>query len=301
MKALASYIMRGPLQAVMFVSVTAILSLIVPLVNYLSGAAMALVTLRRGTNAGLLVLVSAIAICGLFALFVSKVPDLPIAVIGVAVLLILVWGLAVVLRHTRSLSNTLLIAVALGIAFVLIVYAATDPVSLWQNAITDFFSPVLDKADEQSKAVLLKQIAESSRYMTGLFAAAIVLNCAVCLFMGRWWQALLYNPGGFQQEFHSLKFAQTFAIATAIIGFVSYVMDQTSALAADLFSVTLVVYYLQGLAVAHSIVRMKKMNIGWLVALYVLSLPLLKIIAVVGFIDTWANFRGKIRATVDKI
>lgn len=300
MKALASYIMRGPLQAAMFVSATAILSLILPFVNYLSGAAVALVTLRRGVGAGLVVLASSMVIFGVFAFFVSKVPDLPIAVVGFAVLLVLVWGLSVVLRYTRSLPNTLLSTVALGFVFVLILYAVTDPVPLWQNAITEFFAPVLDKADEQSKTALITQIAETSRYMTGFVAAAFVLNCAVCLFLGRWWQALLYNPGGFQQEFHNLKFTQVFAAVTAVIGVASYVTDRNSALAADLFSVALVVYFLQGLAVAHAIVHMKKWNIGWLVALYVLSIPLLKLIAVAGFIDTWANFRGKMRATLSK-
>lgn len=293
--------MRGPLPAAMFVSATAILSLILPFVNYLSGAALALVTLRRGVSAGLIVLVSSVVICGLFAFFVSKVPDLPVAVFGIAILLILVWTLAVVLRYTRSLPDTILAAIALGLVYVLVTYAVTDPALFWQNFITEFFAPVINNADEQTKAALTKQIADTSRYMTGLVAAVFVLNCAICLFMGRWWQAMLYNPGGFQQEFHSLKFAQAFAAITAVLGIASYVTDHTSALASDLFSVALVAYFLQGLAVAHAVVHMKKWNIGWLVALYVLSLPLLKLIAVAGFIDTWADFRGKARASLNKI
>jgi hypothetical protein len=301
MKALASYIMRGPIQAVMFVSATAILSLILSPVTFLSGAALALVTLRRGIGAGLLVLASSTAICGIFAFLVSKVPALSIAVFGLAFLLMLVWGLAAVLRHTRSLPNTLLIAVVLAFVYVLILYAITDPASLWQKEILEFFAPVLDKADEQSKAILTKQIEVTSRYMTGIFAAAIMLSCTVCLFIGRWWQALLYNPGGFQQEFHSLKFNRVFAAVTAILGVVSYLTNNTSALGADLFNVALALYFLQGLAVAHAIVHVRKMNIGWLVALYVLSVPFMKLIAIAGFIDTWANFRDKVRPNVGKV
>ena len=300
MKALASFIMRGPLQAAMFVSITAILSLILPFVNYFSGAALALVTLRRGLNAGLLVLAGSIAVFGIFAFFISTIPDLPIAGLGFAVLLILVWGLAVILRYTRSLPNTLLVAGALGGVFVVIVYTLTDPVLLWQKEISEIFAAVLDSADEQYRAALTKQIEEISHYMTGFFAAAIVLNCAVCLFIGRWWQALLYNPGGFQQEFHSLKFSRAFAIVAVVIGIASYATDNTSTIAGDLFSVVLILFFLQGLAVVHAIVNMKKLNIGWLVALYILSIALLKLIAVVGFIDTWTNFREKVRTKLNK-
>lgn len=301
MKALASYIMRGPIQATMIVSATAILSLILPFINYFSGAALALVTLRQGLNAGLIILVSSSAIFGVFTYFFTSLAHVPMAVFGFIVLLGMVWVLGAVLRYTRSLPQTLMVASGFGILFVLIIYAVTDPVLMWQQATSEFFAPVLEQADEQSRAVLSEQIAEASQHITGIFAAAVVLNCAVCLFLGRWWQALLYNPGGFQQEFHSFRLGKAFAIFTGVIGIISFVpAGYVSAIAGELLSVVLILYYLQALAVAHSVVQMKKMNIGWLVALYALSIVLLKLIAVVGFVDTWANFRDKVRASMGR-
>jgi len=301
MKALASYIMRGPFQATMVVSATAILSLILPFMNYFSGAALVLVTLRQGLNAGLIILVSSSAIFGVFTYFFTSLAQVPLAVFGFVVLLGMVWGLGAVLRYSRSLPNTLVVAGGFGILFVLIIYAVTDPVLMWQQATLEFFAPVLEQADEQSRTVLNQQIAEASQYITGIFAAAIVLNCAVCLFLGRWWQALMYNPGGFQQEFHNLRFGNAFAIFTGIVGIVSFVpAGHISALANELFSVVLILYYLQALAVAHAIVKMKKMSTAWLVALYALSIVLLKLIAVIGFVDTWTNFREKVRASISR-
>ena len=298
MKALASYIMRGPFQATMFVSATAILSLILPFINYFSGAALALVTLRQGLNAGLIILAGSSAIFGVFTYFFTSLAQVPIAVFGFIVLLGMVWVLGAVLRYTRSLPKTLMTASGFGVLFVLVIYALTDPVLMWQQATLEFFAPVLEQADEQSRAVLNEQIAEASQYITGIFAAAVVLNCAVCLFLGRWWQALLYNPGGFQQEFHNLRLGNAFAIFTGVIGIISFIpAGYISTVAGELFSVVLIVYYLQAVAVAHAVVQMKKLNIGWLVALYALSIILLKLIAVVGFVDTWANFREKVRAT----
>jgi hypothetical protein len=301
MKAIASYIMRGPFQATTVVSVTAILSLIVPFLNYFSGAALALVTLRQGLNAGLIILVGSSAIFSAFTYFFTSLGQVPMAVFGFVALLGMVWVLAAILRYTLSLAKTLQVAGGIGFIFVLIIYAATDPAAMWQQATTQFFAPVLEQADEQSRTVLEEQIAEASQYITGLFAAGVILNCAVCLFLGRWWQALLYNPGGFQQEFHGLRLNHTFAIFTAVVGAISFLpAGIVGAIAGEIFSVALILFFLQALAVAHAIVHMKKMSVGWLVGLYMLSPILLKLIGLVGFIDTWLNFRDKVRGSISK-
>ena len=51
MKSLANYVMRGPVQAIVVAAVTGIFS-VLPLVSYLSGAAVGLVTLRIGPAKG---------------------------------------------------------------------------------------------------------------------------------------------------------------------------------------------------------------------------------------------------------
>ena len=301
MKALASYIMRGPFQATMVVSATAILSLILPFINYLSGAALALVTLRQGLNAGLVILVSSSAIFGIFTYFFTSLAHVPMAVFGFIGVLGMVWVLGAVLRYTLSLPKTLMVAGGFGAVFVLVIYAVTDPVLMWQQATSTFFAPVLEQADEQSRTVLSQQIALASKSLTGIFAGFIVLNCVACLFLGRWWQALLYNPGGFQQEFHNLRLGNTFAIVTGVIGVISFLpIGYVSAIAGELLSVLLMLYLLQALAVAHAVVHVKKLHISWLVGIYILSPFLLRLIAIVGFIDTWANFRDKVRASIGK-
>lgn len=300
MKALASYIMRGPLQATAFVSICAILSLILPFVNYFSGAALALVTLRQGLNPGFIVLVISSVVFAIFTFFVPAVPQMPIAVFGFIGLLVMVWVLAAVLRHWRSMATALIVAGAFGFAFIAVVYITTDPALMWQQITAEFFKPVLEQADEESRALLSQQIMEAAHMVTGFFAAGIVLNCAICLLLGRYWQALLYNPGGFRQEFHGLRFGNAFAIFTAVVGAASFIpLGKAGVAAADLFSVLLMLYFMQGLAIAHATVFMKKLNIGFLVALYVLSIFLLKLIAVVGFIDTWMNFRQKVQASLN--
>jgi len=57
MRALAKFVMRGRLQAVMSVTVLGILSLLVTPVSVLSGAAVGLVTMRHGAREGMFVII----------------------------------------------------------------------------------------------------------------------------------------------------------------------------------------------------------------------------------------------------
>jgi len=41
---------------------------------------------------------------------------------------------------------------------------------------------------------------------------------SICLLMlARWWQAVLYNPGGFQQEFHQFKLQPAIAMMLMVL------------------------------------------------------------------------------------
>ena len=67
MQLLASFAMRGRSQAVMLVTVLAMLSLLFPPLSILSSSVVALVTLRKGATESGLVLALAGLACGLLA------------------------------------------------------------------------------------------------------------------------------------------------------------------------------------------------------------------------------------------
>ena len=111
---LASYIMRGPIQALLVTAAFALTSLIpiLGILSVLSGAALALATLRHGARQGLQIMAGASLILNLF-LYVAMGTVLP----GVVFLLFLwlpLWGLSLLLRRTVSWSITLDAAVVLG-------------------------------------------------------------------------------------------------------------------------------------------------------------------------------------------
>ena len=118
-----------------------------------------------------------------------------------------------------------------------------------------------------------------------------VLVFTVCLMIGRFWQALLYNPGGFRQEFHNLRMdprVMVVLLALVLAGLAGLEPLQSWAL------VFCVIPGLCGLAVAHYVVAARKLANGWLVMTYLLALLATPLIVVVGFIDSWFNLRKRI-------
>jgi Predicted membrane protein (DUF2232) len=295
MKALAQFIMRGYPQAALVAAASALLSLLLPVLGLVSGAVIGLVTLRRGVREGaLLCLFATLAVALLGALSLGS----PWTALGTLLLLWLpVWVLAALLRISRSLSLTLAAAGVIGALIVLLTHAlVADPAAGWLT-LTAPLREVLVRdgiAEPEAGEALFAAIA---RWMTGAFAAALVLQWLLGLFIGRWWQALLYNPGGFGEEFRALRLHRALgAVGLALLVAVGLVRGP--GLVADLLIVLAPLFFLQGLAVIHQLLRGRGLHPGWLFGLYValvLFMPHAELlVACLGLVDVWADVRARL-------
>jgi hypothetical protein len=296
MKSLAGFIMRGPAQAALVAGLTGLVSLLLPLLGLLSSATLALVTLRHGPRYGLVVGglagLACLVLCAL--LLGSPWPTLLI----ILVLWLPVWGLAAVLRFSRSLSLTTQLAGLVGVSAILLVHAlVADPAGYWLALMEPFHAALVkDGVLEGPSAQAV--FAELANWMTGAFAAALLFQLLMGLFIGRWWQALLYNPGGFGADFRSFRLHPVFGILglvlVTLIGFI-----RGPGLAPDLLLVLSPLWLLQGLAVIHDLHAARRAPVGWLVALYVLLLLLMPhaelMVASLGLVDIWADLRARFR------
>lgn len=288
MRFLAGYIMRGPMQAVLVAAVCAVLSLVLPPFSYLAGAAVALVTLRLGAWHGARVaLVAALAVTALAWLLVQS------AVPGPAYLVALwlpIWFLALELRRSVSLSRVLLMAGGFGALFVLALYGVLDePAAFWRKVFENVFreagAPAIDAMDEVYAV------------MTGALAAGFTLSLVGSLLIARWWQAQLYHAGGFQREFHALRFSPMLGLVTlAVASLTFFGGEKLAAFASDVIIVLIVLLLLHGIAVVHGLVRLKGAHSLWLMLMYALLLVMLPQTAItlstVGLADAWFDFRA---------
>ncbi|HHL45078.1 MAG TPA: DUF2232 domain-containing protein [Gammaproteobacteria bacterium] len=299
MNFLATYIMRNRTSAVLVAVASAVLSLLLPPLSYLSGAVAGLVTLRHGGREGLIVLGIAGLLIALPALFSGSSG---LVVIFGAVVWMPVWVLAVVLRQTVSLPATIIVAASFGVISVAVIHGVlVDPTEWWRGKL-EMLRPILTEAGWKPADVEANLTTLASA-MTAMLAAAVMMTPLISLFIARWWQALLYNPGGWRKEFQQLRLPATLVwVAVVIVTIAWFTGGSVQAFAADLLIVILLLYLLQGLSVIHNLVNCRGLSVAWLVGLYALLLILpqaVMLVAGLGFTDTWLDYRSRLNVDTD--
>ncbi len=282
MRGLAAFIMRGRWQAL----AVAVLGASSMLFGWLSAATIALVTLRKGLNEG-----------GWLVLW-AALPALVVAYTsGDASTLLLLTGtylLALVLRVSVSMALAALASAALGFATgaSLLVFS---PDFLAQ--LVELFIQVLDQLEaslQNSGAPSFPQ--PTAMQVAGILAAGNAAMAMLSLLLGRWWQAVLYNPGGFGREFRGLRLPPlwTGVLALAAVG-----LWMSSPLLVGWAAVVMVPLTFCGLALVHSWAAAKGYGSGWLTAFYVawlmfdpskaLLVGLVVVDAIFDFRSRWAS------------
>lgn len=301
MQKLVAYILRGRTQAITVAAACAALSLLLPPMSYISGAVIALATLRYGAREGGVLIAGAGLLAGALTLLVvgSAYP----IVVFLALTWVPVWGLALVLRATADQGTVLLVAAAMGaIALVVVHLVLADPAAWWeallQRLVEDAAQGAAPLGSGAGREQLNALIDTLAPVMTGLVVAGTLLGLILALFLARWWHALVDNPGGFGREFRSLTIDRRFAPIALVVVLIALVANSvTGGLAGEAVLIIVVLYMLQGLAVVHSVVNTRGASMGWLVGLYLLLLLLppqvVLLLALTGFADVWMNFRAR--------
>ncbi|MCY1367336.1 hypothetical protein D9M69_542650 [compost metagenome] len=205
-------------------------------------------------------------------------------------------GLALVLRSSVSWTRVLLISVALGLLYSLVLGA------VFREPITAMAAE-LEKLMPQVMGGVYSQLAEDERarlgamiapVLTGLIASLLQLVSVLSLMLGRYWQAALYNPGGFGGEFRSLKLSPALAFGLLAAMLLGPNLGLELAMLTPICSVPLA---FAGLALLHGLAKQGGLAGFWLVGLYVslllfmqLVYPLLVVLAIV---DSLIDFRGR--------
>jgi len=282
--------MRGRTQAIIVASTLALLSLKFPPISILSSATIALVTLRRGAVEGLYILFGAgiaAALLGYFA-----IDNFQFALLYAMLLWLPVWAISIILREGRQLSLAVEIAVFIGMLGVAGFYLFIDnPAAQWTALLEQMMQQAAPLQD------IKNWIGEFSHYMTGMFAAGTVFSLLFGLFLGRWWQSQLFNPGGFKQEFLLLNTSPKLAISSLIVLAVAFFATETVAEVAWNMTILLfVLYTVIGTSVLHVVFSQTPIS-RFAVPLFYVTLFLvpqvLPPVAVVGLIDAWLNLRKR--------
>lgn len=299
MKSFAKWVMQGRMQAVIAATVLAVLALVVTPLGLFSAAVVVLTVLRQGWREGLLVVGSAaLAIAGLGGLLFGM--PLAILVVGAAL-----WLPAALLGGVMGRSRSLRIAIeaaAVGAgAIVLLQYLLLDnPAAFWTDVLTDFLRQRIN-AESLQGSELDAVVAVVAGWMPGGVAASWLIGTALSLMLGRYWAALLDRPGAFGEEFRELRFGRWLLILVPVLLVAGVLLNKGQpSLLGQLYLVGMIMFLLQGISVAHALVRDFRGSVAWLVGLYMLLLLVAPqgatVVAVAGYADGWLDFRARARA-----
>lgn len=301
MRALAGFIVAGPLQAVLVIALFTVLSFLAPpltsILSYGGAAALALYSLQAGARSGVIVLLGAMLVTGLLIEMLLH-QGLTIAVTSL-LLWIPVWLVAVVLRETRSLAMAMLALSALAMAGILLAFVwFGDPSQWWLERLQGLINSLAAQPELQIDTDSLMEFAEQvAPFMTGSLAAGLSFAALTCLMLGRWWQSLMLKPGALRKEFYALRLNRMLSLlAVAIFALAALALGSISALALQWSLVVMVPFLFVGLAVVHATLANLKAGRIWLIVIYILMslLPqVMMLVVVTGMLDPWLDLRRR--------
>lgn len=293
MHRLASFIMTGRPQAVIIAVLLAVAGAMFPPIALFSGAAVGLVTLRLGLDQGLIVLgwasIALVILAG--ALLGSPAAGLVYAIVQWVPII----SVAVVLRRTGSWSIVMTALAVTGVVIVLGVHLwIPNANAMWTGVLHKGLGKLLQQAG-MSQSNITAAIAEIARYATGAFMMSLEFSVVLSLMIARVWQALLYNPGGFRQEYTTWRLSHVMAGIVIILVIALFIMHNK--IVAEMIMVMLTPFLFQALGLFHGLIRQTGAHVGWLVGLYLLLFlapaQVGSLLAAIGVIDSFADFRKR--------
>jgi hypothetical protein len=283
MRALAEFVMRGRVQAIG----VAVLGLVLPFFVWISAATIGLVALRR-SGQDIFVVLGWALLAALGTLLWHGDPGPLTAIVMTPIA-------AMVLRWTRSWPLALVAIVLGGLLSGLAVNTmGADFVIQLVTLLNEFIGKLREQMPAQQAAVLGELNAVQ---VSGLLALRSACLTVIALLLARWWQAALYNPGGFHAEFHQLRLPLPVALALMAGGVLIALIGDDYRWWSALFALPFVV---SGFALVHGVIGLKGWGRGPLVALYLSWIVLWEVatatLLVLALVDSWWDFRGRLRA-----
>jgi hypothetical protein len=295
MRPLAEFVMRGRIHALAVAAIATGTAFF----YWFAAAIVALVTLRKGTKEGFLIFIW----CSLPAATLWHYRDdiMPLACLPGA--FIGAWALRSALSWSSALITTCLCG--LVVAILLSSFGEgkmTEVVTQTQSFFASIEHELNQNSEQDSnknngdEAMTLLVPAEmiTTDFVAGVFGVFTTFISTIALVLARWWQATLYNPGGFRQEFHLLRFSPVQAGVLFVLMLGLSQSASAYAVWAGIFAVPLL---FSGIALVHGLVAQKQLSSHWLGLFYgllVLVDPFKLVIAILAVLDSWFNFRGRL-------
>ena len=295
MRAFGNYILSGRLQAIGVIGFLSLFSLLIPPLAFLaSGVPIGLVTLRKGGRQAIQVVMGSMLLV-LALTFLLKIQP-AFSLVFLLTIWLQVWLFALALRQTDSPVAMALSTAGIAAAFVCFMYVRIGDVEAWWRLLlTEMLATGFAAASGEQYQQAIEIVPP---LMNAVVASSIVISLMLTVLIARWWQAALFNPGGFGKEFQAFCLPKQLAVPTVIGVGLMFLGKQTfGPILRDLLVVIVVLYLFQGVASVHRTVKSRALSRNWLVGMYCLLafLPQIMVIFIawIGMTDSLLRVRTK--------
>jgi hypothetical protein len=282
MRGLAEFVMKGRNQAIL----AGVIAATMPLMFWLAGAVVGLVMLRKGLVEGVAV-GGFVLIPAIFWIIYLGEPT-PLIVILSALIM------SQILRATVSWEKMLIAGLAsacLGVFLLPLIMPdmVVQLVAVGKDLLTQIEPGLVKELGEAKFELATRSL------MLGSLAASYFVFSLVAVLLSRNWQSKLYNPGGYQEEFHGFRLSKLGSMAGLLL------VLAVSSSGGDLALLSLVIpvpYALAGIALVHGLIAKKSKGGVWLFWFYASALimgpSLIILLVFLAITDSWVDFRGRI-------
>lgn len=274
MTRLAAWIMASPLNAVLA-------TLLLGFSGVFGWAAVvpaAVVSLRKGARYAVLPLMAS----GAIVAFHWYQGELTLAGTALAT-----WGGALVLGAMRSLPVTLLATVGIAAVFTALLQTVAS------SQLATLFEQYQQVMGSLNSSGAGEFAAFSQPFFLQLMGIWVALSAILSVFIARSMQARLYNPGGFRQEFHGMRFTP----AQSAICVAPLLVIQLWPAAEPVAGLFLLPVMMVGLALVHGVVARKSLGLAPLVIIYmglILVAPVVTpVLLIAALADSFFDFRNR--------
>jgi hypothetical protein len=213
--------------------------------------------------------------------------------------LLLLLGTALLAGLLRERSNWQWVALAaapLGLVYALLLLALlNEPMVALATELQKVMPQVLGELGKDlSEADMARLQGLMLPILAGLTGAVHAVMALASLIMARAWQARLFNPGGFREEFHRLRLKGWMAVTLLLLAILGPQFGSMAMLA----PVATVPLLVAGIALVHGVVGIKQASVAWLIVMYVALVlaaqMLVPLIMLLAFIDSLFDFRSRL-------
>ncbi|OGO91197.1 MAG: hypothetical protein A3F10_01865 [Coxiella sp. RIFCSPHIGHO2_12_FULL_42_15] len=209
------------------------------------------------------------------------------------------WGFSSLLRLTRSWSRILELAAAMGVIVVLAIHLLPSPLlAVIADGLQRIILENLQHAVQSDLAPVKEALGKIAAYLLGSLYTVFALFSIICVMLARLWQLKLIAAAGEKRiEFYSIRVSRILAVFSALVVIAMFtwkinwlVSLSQVAILPFVFAGFSMLIYLNMINQSHKYWRFVLLLTAVMILLF-LPRYLLISLALVGFVDSWINFR----------